>query len=68
MYLLKMFQLIVNANLNKLIMKGKREEAIVSKMKGSCLLVKKHALERLCHYVLVWKGHCRIPDRLQLRC
>ena len=53
MYLLKMFQLIVNANLNKLIMKGKREEAIVSKMKGSCLLVKKHALERLCHYVLV---------------
>ena len=41
MYLLKMFQLIVNANLNKLIMKGKREEAIVSKMKGSCLLVKK---------------------------
>lgn len=58
MYLLKMFQLIVNANLKKLIMKGKGEEAIVSKMKCSCLLVKKHALERLCHYVLVWKGHC----------
>ena len=42
-----MFQLIVNANLKKLIMKGKGEEAIVSKMKCSCLLVKKHALERL---------------------
>ena len=64
-----MFQLIVNANLKKLIMKGKGEEAIVSKMKCSSLLVKKHALERLCHlYVLVWKGHCRIPDRLQLSC
>ena len=68
MYLLKMFQLIVNANLKKLIMKDKGEEAIVSKMKCSCLLVKQHALEPLCHYVLVWKGHCRIPDRLQLRC
>ena len=41
MYLLKMFQLIGNANLKKLIMKGKGEEAIVSKMKCSCLLVKK---------------------------
>ena len=37
----------LNANLKKLIMKGKGEEAIVSKMKCSCLLVKKYALERL---------------------